>query len=138
MRGTMAEVTREPEITHEQRQSLWLLTLGPAIWIAHFGLVYAAASIWCAKVTSDGSLGAMHQIVAGLTIAALAAIAIVGRVGWVRHTYGEEDDTVPPHDADTPEDRHRFLGLATLLLAWLSGVATIYVAASAFFFDTCR
>jgi hypothetical protein len=134
----MEEVTRNQEVTREERQSLWLLTLGPAIWIAHFGLVYAAASIWCSKVTSDGSLGLMHQLVAGLTIAALVGIAFVGRAGWVRHTYGEEDDTSPPHDADTPEDRHRFLGLASLLLASLSGVATIYVAAAAFFFDTCR
>ena len=31
-----------------------------------------------------------------------------------------------PHDDDTPEDRHRFLGFAALLLSALSAVAVIY------------
>jgi hypothetical protein len=35
---------------------------------------------------------------------------------------------VPSHHKDTPEDRHRFLGLATLLLAVLSAVSILYTA----------
>ena len=125
------------EVTHEDRQSLWLLTFGPAIWGGHFVVTYATASIWCAKITTDGTLGALHEVVTALTVVALAGIGVVGYQGWRRHSYGEEDATAP-HDADTPEDRHRFLGLATLMLAALSAVATLYVGVSAFFFETCR
>jgi uncharacterized membrane protein YbhN (UPF0104 family) len=125
------------DATHEDRQSLWLITFGPAIWGAHFALSYALASVWCAKVTTDGSLGALHEVVAALTVVALAGIGLVARAGWRRHRHGDENASAP-HDEDTPEDRHRFLGLATLLLALLSAVATTYVAMSAYFFSTCR
>jgi hypothetical protein len=125
------------DATHEDRQSLWLITFGPAIWAAHFGLSYALASVWCAKVTADGTLGALHQIIAVLTVVALIGIGLIAREGWRRHRFGD-DDASAPHDDDTPEDRHRFLGLATLLLALLSAVATTYVAVSAYFFSTCR
>ena len=45
---------------------------------------------------------------------------------------------VTTHDLDSPEDRHRFLGFATLLLSGLSGVAVLYAALAAMYFDTCR
>jgi hypothetical protein len=74
---------------------------------------------------------------------ALIAIAIVGWEGRRRHrhpssalsTSGTETTT---HDLDTHEDRHRFLGFATLLLAGLSAVAVLYAAMAATFFETCR
>ena len=125
------------EVTHEDRQSLWLLTFAPAIWAGHFVLTYATAAVWCTKISRDGSLGALHEVVTTFTVVALAGIAVIGLLGWRRHQYGEEDASAP-HDADTPEDRHRFLGLATLMLAALSAVATLYVGVSAFFFETCR
>jgi len=43
-----------------------------------------------------------------------------------------------PHDADTPEDRHRFLGFATLLLSGLSAVAVIYTALVVVVFRSCH
>jgi len=125
------------DVTAESRQSLWSLTFGPAIWMAHFLLCYATASIWCAKVAgAGGALGTLPGWIAGYTIAALIAIVLVGRDGWRRHTHGGGGET--PHDQDTAEDRHRFLGFATFLLAGLSAVATLYVGAAAAFFDTCR
>lgn len=124
-------------VTHEDRQSLWLLTFGPAIWAVHFVVTYVTAAVWCTKFTTDGRLGALHEVVAAFTVVAVIGIGVVGYQGWKRHTYGE-DGASAPHDADTPEDRHRFLGLATLMLASLSAVATIYVGVSAFFFETCR
>ena len=67
---------------------------------------------------------------------ALAAIAAIGIRGLRDHTgYGLPTSQ---HDFDTPEDRHRFLGFASLLLAGLSAVATILVALGAVFFETCR
>lgn len=125
------------DVTAESRQNLWSLTYGPAIWMAHFLLCYVTASIWCSKVAgSGGPLGTLPAWIAGYTIVALAGIVLVGWDGWRRHSYGEQGEV--PHDDDTPEDRHRFLGFATLLLAGLSGVATLYVGLVAAFFETCR
>jgi hypothetical protein len=44
----------------------------------------------------------------------------------------------PPHDESTREDRHRFLGFATMILCGLSFVATVYVALPTLLISTCR
>jgi hypothetical protein len=121
--------------THESKQSLWLLTVSPTIWAGHFVACYATAAIWCAKYAgSDQSLGAVRVAIAIYTVVALIGIGITGFIGYRRHTFG---DTTGPHDFDTPEDRHRFLGFATLLLSVLSAVATVFVALAALFIDKC-
>jgi hypothetical protein len=118
------------------KDTLWMLTLAPAIWAAHLMLCYLTAAIWCAKVAGpDGGLGGVRSAIGWYTAAALTGIAIIGWGVFRRHSHGTE--TVP-HDFDSPDDRHRFLGFATLLLAGLSGVATLYVAFAGMFFDTCR
>jgi hypothetical protein len=68
------------------------------------------------------------------TAIALIGIAIIGRRGYLRHGLGNGS---LPHDDDTPEDRTRFLGFATLLLSGLSAVATIFSAFVLFFFRRC-
>jgi len=68
------------------------------------------------------------------TALALAGIGITGLIGYRRHTFGY---AALPHDDDTPEDRHRFLGFATLLLSALSAVAVIYAAAVIAFIERC-
>ena len=119
----------------EKNQSLWLLTVSPMIWAAHLMLSYATASIWCAKVAGPGgSLWSVRVAIAAYSVMALAGIAITGWNGYRRHSYGE---AALPHDADTPEDRHRFLGFATLLLSGLSAVATLFAALVVFFFRSC-
>ena len=131
---------REPEdraATHlpEKRESLWLLTLSPVVWSAHFLLSYATAAVWCAKLAGPGgSLGGARTAIAVFTALALAVIGITGWIGYRRHSYG---DASTPHDFDSPEDRHRFLGFATLLLSALSAVGTVYVALAAVFIGTC-
>jgi hypothetical protein len=121
---------------HESRQNLWLLAAAPGIWAAHFLASYATAAVWCAKLAGPGaSLGAARVAIALYTVAAMAGIGLVGWSGYRRHRHGTE--TVP-HDFDTPEDRHRFLGFATLLLASLSAVATVYVVLAAVFLETCH
>lgn len=120
----------------EQKQSLWALTAGPAIWTAHFLLSYSTAAIWCGMVVGrDGSLSSIRVAIAAYTVVALIAIGTVARFGYRKHRLGNE--TVP-HDADTPEDRHRFLGFATLLLSGLSAVATIYGALAVVFIRSCH
>jgi hypothetical protein len=124
------------EYLPETRESLWLLTAAPVIWAVHFLLSYISAAVWCAKFAAPGGLlGGMRTTLAVYTVLALAGIAFVGWVGVRRFRSG---DAATPHDRDVPEDRHRFLGFATLLLAGLSGVAVLYVALAAVVFDTCH
>jgi hypothetical protein len=118
------------------RHSLWLLTFAPAIWAVHLLSCYITAAVWCAKFARPaGPLDGVRTAIAWYTAAALVGIGVVGWEGFRRHRYGTEATT---HDLDTPEDRHRFLGFATLLLSGLSAVAVLYAALAAIHFDTCR
>ncbi len=119
----------------EGNQRLWMIALSPAIWALHFMLCYGTAAIWCAKRGPASSLTTVQLVIAGYTLVALAAVALVGWRALRRHRLGGE---APPHDEDTPEDRHRFLGLATLMLSGLSAVAIVYAAMAALFFESCR
>ena len=128
----------------EKSAYLWALAASPTLWAAHFLLSYATAAVWCAKFASGpgGSLTAVRIAIAVYTVAAMAGIAVVGWRGLKRHRHGEgsgpHDEASVPHDDDTPEDRHRFLGFATLLLSGLSAVATLFTALAAAFFGSCR
>ena len=120
----------------EERENLWLLTVSPTIWAAHFLLCYLTAAIWCAKFAdSQTTLSAVRIAIAIYSVPALVGICVNGWAGWKRHQHGSE---TTPHDFDTSEDRHRFLGFATLLLSALSAIATLFVAMVAFFFEDCR
>lgn len=121
--------------TSESNQTLWMLAASPTIWAVHFLACYLTGAIWCAKVAAPaGPLGGVRWAIVAYTVAALAGIAVTGWIGFRRHEHGT---AARPHDFDTPEDRHRFLGFATLLLSGLSAVAVLYVAAVALFFETC-
>lgn len=117
---------------HEKHESLWLLTIAPLLWAAHFLLSYVTAAIWCAKM--GGSFDSVRAVIFAYTIIALIGIGMTGWIGYRRHSLGT---ATVPHDADTPEDRHRFLGFATLLLAGLSAVATIFAALTIVFIRSC-
>ena len=119
----------------EQKESLWRLVVSPAIWSAHFLLCYITAAIWCAKHGPESSLFSVRVAMAIYTAAAIAGIAWNARDGYRRHRY---KGGKLPHDFDSPEDRHRFLGFATFLLALLSGVATLYAALVIAFFWNCH
>lgn len=118
------------------RHSLWLLTIGPTIWAAHLLLSYVTAAVWCARfVSAGGPLDGVQTAIGWYTVVALIGIAVIGWEGFRRHRHGTEATT---HDLDTREDRHRFLGFATLLLSGLSAVGVVYAALAAQYFDTCR
>jgi hypothetical protein len=119
----------------EDRQSLWLLTVAPTIWAAHFLLSYIGAAIWCGKIVErSDAVSPVRAAILGLAVVALVGIGFTGWLGWRKHSHGDEQ---PPHDKDTPEDRHRFLGFATVLLSGLSALATIFVAISTLFISNC-
>lgn len=119
----------------ERNERLLALVAAPTIWVLHFLASYLTAAVWCAKYSdSSRSFHEVRAAIATYTVLALAGILIIGVNAYRRHRYQGEP---LPHDDDTPEDRHRFLGFATLLLAWLSAVATLFVAAVAVFVRTC-
>ena len=120
----------------EHPWSLWMLTVSPTIWAVHFGVCYVTGAIWCAKVSNVlAPLGGVRTAVFVVTAAALTGIAITGWLGYRAHTIGHAS---VPHDDDTPEDRHRFMGYATLLLSGLSALAVIYAALVVVFVETCE
>lgn len=126
-------MTTEPP---EKKDSLWTLAASPALWAAHFLVSYCTAAIWCAKfVGEDGSLSVVRMAIAVYTVLALAGVGIIGWRGWKRHRLGA---STLPHDSDSPEDRHRFLGFATLLLSGLSAIAILYAALAVVFIGSCR
>jgi len=120
----------------ERHESIWTLTVSPTIWALHFGLCYITAAIWCAKASSAlAPLGGIRTTIAVYTVVALGGILLNGWSGYRAHSHGGAS---APHDDDTPEDRHRFMGFATLLLAGLSAVAVIYAALVVVFVETCQ
>jgi hypothetical protein len=121
--------------TANKKETLWLLAFSPAIWSIHFLLSYATASVWCAKIAGrDNRIDGALLAILVYTVIALAGFFIVGWLGYRRHRIG---NGALPHDDDTPEDRTRFLGFATLLLSGLSAVATTFSAFVLFFFRRC-
>jgi hypothetical protein len=120
----------------ESNQSLWMLALPPAVWSLHFLVAYITGAIWCAKLHDpQGSLWTVRVAIAAYTVAAFGVIAVVGYWGYRRHSVGSGE---VPHDADTPADRHSFLGFATLLLSGLSAIGVIYSALPAAFIRSCE
>lgn len=120
----------------EQRESLWRLVVSPLIWATHFMACYVTAAVWCAKQGERwAALAPVRWTILVLTVLALVGIGLNGWGGWRRHRLGDE---TLPHDLDTPGDRHRFLGFATVLLAALSGIATVFAALVALYFRDCR
>lgn len=121
----------------ESAESIWLIVVSPMIWSAHFLACYLTAAIWCAKFgDSNASFQAVRIAIAVYTAVALLGIGLVARLGHARHRSRAIGGR--SHFADTAEDRHSFLGFATLLLSVLSAVATIFVALAAVFVGSCH
>jgi hypothetical protein len=130
----MRDLTQQTKPLPEDEESLWVLIVSPTIWALHFMLCYVTAAVWCAKRGADASLVTLQIAIGIYTAVALAGIAWNGMGAYRRHTFGE---STLPHDFDSPQDRHRFLGFATLLLALLSGVAVLYAAMVVVFLRSC-
>jgi hypothetical protein len=120
----------------EEHETLWILAASPTIWAVHLLLSYATGALWCGMVVGpNGSLFTARVAIAAYTLVALAAIGVIGWIGFRRHRLGSSE---PPHDADTPEDRHRFLGYSTFLLSGISAVAVIYATLAVVFIEACQ
>jgi hypothetical protein len=120
----------------ERPRYLALLAASPTIWAVHFLLSYCTAAVWCEKLAAaSGELGTAGVAIWIFTAIALGAIAAIGRHAWRRHRYG---DAELPHDFGSPEDRHRFLGFACVLLSGLSAVAVLFSVLAVALVGSCR
>ena len=121
--------------TAESRQAVWIIPGPLVIWATHFMLCYVTASLWCGRVGGNpATLSSARIAIAIYTAVALALVAVIGWKGYRAHRAG----ATAPHDADSSEDRHRFIGFAALLIAALSTVAIIYSSLAAVFIRTCE
>ena len=119
----------------EARQRLWIVPGPLVVWALHFMACYITAALWCGPAVPGGGSQAPWLPFALYTVAALLAIGAIGWLGYRSHRLG---DASAPHDADSPADRHRFIGLATLLIAGLAFVSVIYSAMAVFMVPTCQ
>jgi len=124
------------ERTAERRESLWMLVVSPAVWALHFLAAYITGALWCGMVAGPfGSLMTARIAIAAYTVVALVIIVSVGTIGFRRHRFAGGE---PPHDEDTPEDRHRFMGYATFLLSGISAIGVVYAAMAVVFLEGCQ
>ncbi|MBW3097062.1 hypothetical protein [Pseudohoeflea coraliihabitans] len=118
----------------EEASSLWLITLGPALWAVHFTVVYAATAVVCAKL-GTAYLPYLRLGIAALTLIAVGAIAVIAWRSWRQWNYMTNQEY--SHGQPTGEHRHEFLGHAAFLLAVLAAIATLYTALPAVFIAGC-
>jgi hypothetical protein len=124
-------------LTGKPGESLKALVVAPTLWAIHLLVCYVAAAIYCAKLGSSAAgIEPVRELVWLATGIALAGIVVNGVWAFWRGRIWEHGPG--PHGADTIADRRRFLAYATLLLAGLSFVSTLFTAMPALFIETCR
>ncbi len=116
----------------EKHQSLWLLAWPPAIWAVHFLGSYAMAALLCRGNGTGGEW--LGVLIAAPAVLALGLIGFTGWIGWQKHKIV---GGLLPHGGDSDEDRTRFLGFATVLLATLSAIAIVYTGVAAWLLGAC-
>jgi nitrate reductase NapE component len=116
------------------QSTLWAMVVPPTAWAVHFLFCYIYAAVRCAK---SGPVEVIGDVRIGIAIATVVALALIGISGFVAWAQSRIEGDPPPHQESTDEDRTRFLAVATLLLAGLSFVATLFTAIPAFIFEDC-
>jgi hypothetical protein len=125
-----------PMDVSEGKETLLAITLGPMIWVIHFSASYLTNAIYCAKFADESGDASFVQNAIYLYTA--IALPLVGAVAWYSYRRHRYDDSPPPHDGDSREDRFRFLGYASFLLSILSAIAILFTALVAVFIGTCH
>ncbi len=133
---TKADAASEGQETGEGTD-LWLMITAPVIWSVHFVVVYASVAVFCAKSGREAALDPMLWAVGGASAVAIAAILLVLLSLW--RVRGRSITGGDLHfEADTPEERHRFLTHVAITLCVLSIIGVLYVSLPILLIDTCR
>lgn len=117
----------------EAWKTLWPILFGPTIWALHFLVCYVFAAVFCAKTGDSADFSVVRLVVAVATAVAIAAIALVGFLGYRQWAIVSD----VRQDQPTDVDRRQLLGQAAILLCGLSAVAVVYVALPALFIASC-
>lgn len=108
--------------------------LAPIIWSTHFTVSYIWAAMACGRFAPRvaGSLDAALLILTSIALVPIVVLFVRG--------FRQLDCRLPdqPNDDGTPEDRTKFMAYMTILLAGLSGIATVFVGTAAFAMGGCR
>ncbi len=113
---------------------LWIPLLSPIIWSTHFTISYIWAALACGRFAS-GAAASLDVTLLVLTVIALVPIALLFVRGFRQLGFEMPDQ---PNDDGTPEDRARFMSYMTIMLAALSGMATLLVGVAASSMGGCR
>lgn len=119
-------VTRSPD-------PLWLPIVAPVVWSMHFMVCYVWAALAC------GRFSALSPALAtGITASTAVSVLIISTL--LVHGLRRLDHTLPdhPNDNPTPEDRTKFMAFTTVLLAGLSLIGTMFVAAAIWAIGGCQ
>ncbi|QDV69561.1 hypothetical protein Poly24_32770 [Rosistilla carotiformis] len=126
--------TTTPAVSYRALRNhiVWLL-IPPTTWAIHFLASYLTIAIVCAKSETGDAM----PIRIAIAIYTLVALGVIALVGWHSHRQHRHGDASAPHDGNTSDVQLRFIGYATLLLAALSGVATLFTALVVLFIGSC-
>lgn len=125
------------EHTSGQGTDLWLLITPLIIWAVHFLVCYVGAAVYCAKEGRAATLLPVEWLVLAATLCALTAIGLVAWTLWRVRARSVTDDDLS-FEANTAEERHRFLSHVGLMLCVLSAAGVIYVTLPVLVLETCR
>ncbi len=104
-------------------QRLWWIVIAPLLWALHFLACYVTAAIWCEKYSSGADIRSLGWMITAYSVVSLTGILIVGTLSFWNLPPA---DSLVPDEFDDPSDRSHFLHFTSLLLAVLSGIATIF------------
>ena len=115
-----------------RHSSIWHMIAAPIVWAIHFALVYGWTALSCARWggENDARWGVFL-----LTVVAVALIVVIGWRAWRQWDYLTDYEYI--HDQPTREHRKEFLGHAGWLLAIVSAIGVVFVAAPAFYIRSC-
>ena len=130
------ETSGNPSVdVREQSHELIAIAMGPLVWVVHFLASYLTNAIYCAKLATAGEDASVVRV--AILVFTAIALPLIGFIGWYSYQRHRYQGGELPHDADSPEDRFRFLGFAGFLLSLLSFVAVIFTALVAVFIHSC-
>lgn len=130
----MTDQDRQPQAEQDRQEfsaesgSLWRLTIAPTTWAVHLILCYSTVSLACWR-----GLFPIYSARYWLIGASVVALAFIALQGWRAQKQWGDQGT----DGQT-EDRHRFLGHATFLIAVISGIGTVFTTLPLFLLEGCR